>query len=663
MNKEDAKKILDYYISIKKPDYAVEITGDWGTGKTFFIKDYINEYPLRSAAMRMEKWKRKTWIRIPKKAIPFLENFVLQNPFRCILYIPLFSIKEESEIERKIWIEALLSNRLKFFLTLLFVLLLSYSTYLGIEYGFVTWDKLLQTAQMLAPALLIVCAWFYKTFKGKVFKLLLLGNTIVFDDFERASIDHELLLAYINRFVEHLNKHIIIVCNEDEIKEDSQEAAEDDSRDRGEIRVSSFLKIREKTVGRIIALEQDTDYVLQHILDKRDFPCLKKSLADNLFPFEWFVSVTTPEDYPVNYRVWERCCEEFERIFGEVDETYMRNKGILKSLIMQFFPLYYGLLVHDFGNGVVFYQDTIDNLYTSIFFDRGSRIWYRNWFPYFYLDGLLSNEIWNSIVFNRSVTPAEIESYWIESFSAIASFYHTIACFNDRNDSGIEHAWIELESAFGKHSVRKPAIIVQIFVCVLEMISQKRCPQKDLLPKKAFAWTRLYCKALSFDPDDEYSFLKWFEFKIYSDCLEKQHEALLNRCLNYLRHKIQCSIQRKQTATNYRSFLNALKKSANNAAEFYETWNNNHFDTADIFSNQDAKALLDALLSLPEKVLKDRIKRVFENLKKSDYKNTPSYVKFRNQFFICIQNKIDNPNNYLAYGKRAILHDALDLLP
>ena len=35
------EKYLDHYLEITTPDYAVMLKGEWGCGKTYFIKKYI----------------------------------------------------------------------------------------------------------------------------------------------------------------------------------------------------------------------------------------------------------------------------------------------------------------------------------------------------------------------------------------------------------------------------------------------------------------------------------------------------------------------------------------------------------------------------------------------------------------------------------------------
>ena len=34
---------LDKYLKLSKPDFAVMIKGEWGSGKTYFIKKYIDD--------------------------------------------------------------------------------------------------------------------------------------------------------------------------------------------------------------------------------------------------------------------------------------------------------------------------------------------------------------------------------------------------------------------------------------------------------------------------------------------------------------------------------------------------------------------------------------------------------------------------------------------
>ena len=47
MNKH-IEKYLDHYLEIPHPDYAVMLKGEWGCGKTYFIKKYINAHKKKN---------------------------------------------------------------------------------------------------------------------------------------------------------------------------------------------------------------------------------------------------------------------------------------------------------------------------------------------------------------------------------------------------------------------------------------------------------------------------------------------------------------------------------------------------------------------------------------------------------------------------------------
>ena len=72
MKEDELTKRLDFYLKRKKPDYAIMITGKWGTGKTYFIKEYIKKAPQRAVNKRF-------------------------------IYLSLYGAKDETDIEKRIW--------------------------------------------------------------------------------------------------------------------------------------------------------------------------------------------------------------------------------------------------------------------------------------------------------------------------------------------------------------------------------------------------------------------------------------------------------------------------------------------------------------------------------------------------------------------------------
>ena len=76
---------------------------------------------------------------------------------------------------------------------------------------------------------------------------------IIFDDFERCPIESDLLLGIINEYSENIGIKVIIVANDDKI---------DDS--------SKFVQYKEKVVYRTIKLEQNVECVLEALIDEFD---------------------------------------------------------------------------------------------------------------------------------------------------------------------------------------------------------------------------------------------------------------------------------------------------------------------------------------------------------------------------------------------------------
>ena len=257
MKPDEITKLLDSYIEWEKPDYAIMLTGGWGTGKTFFIKDYI-------AKSRQSAGKRKK-----------------------LIYLSLYGMASESEVERQLWLQIskpifariikwIKDNRASCLLLgflLLCVLVASICDY-GLE-PLLLLLRIVETISLAGIAL-----WIYDTLKMSFLQKTLSNvGLIVFDDFERANMPLNQLLAYINRYVEHLNKHVVIVCNKDEIKEEDTSvikvpttSAEQNTQssvdnEKGIIAVScsSFQKIKEKVIGKEIVLEQDKASILQHL--------------------------------------------------------------------------------------------------------------------------------------------------------------------------------------------------------------------------------------------------------------------------------------------------------------------------------------------------------------------------------------------------------------
>ena len=166
LNDKEIINILDEYVSNPKKNYAVLIDGEWGCGKTYFIK---NEY------IKNDKNK---------------------------LYISLYGIKSKEEITKKIYYTIVEKD-------------------IKISDGLKIAGK---SAEKVAETVI------EKKFKIDIKKfdfidisgLIALFKDIkdyilVFDDLERCDMPINEVLGYINEYVEHKEVKVIIIANENEI--------------------------------------------------------------------------------------------------------------------------------------------------------------------------------------------------------------------------------------------------------------------------------------------------------------------------------------------------------------------------------------------------------------------------------------------------------------
>lgn len=161
-----------YNVNIK---YAVLLNGSWGSGKTYYIKKYIEKLEREFDESKKNKSKK------------------LKKP----IYISLYGINSVSEIKNKILLSLIKSKKVKQLLPLLDV---------GLEVG----------------SDFISDITFIKNPDNKLGKILqtlyrIDNLIIVFDDLERCNININSVLGYINELVEHNDIKVIIVADETKI--------------------------------------------------------------------------------------------------------------------------------------------------------------------------------------------------------------------------------------------------------------------------------------------------------------------------------------------------------------------------------------------------------------------------------------------------------------
>ena len=190
---EDDKilNVLNQYINNPNMQYAILIDGDWGSGKTYFIKN----------------------------------NFVKNN--KNIIYIPLNGIKNKADIDKKIYYKILENNMPE-----------NIKKSRGIKLVKKTGGVIFNISNEVIKNVFKIDISGIKNIDGsEIISLFkdISDYIIVFDDLERCEMPINEILGYINDYVEHRNVKCIIVANEQEINKINY-------ADNYELKVLSCLK-------------------------------------------------------------------------------------------------------------------------------------------------------------------------------------------------------------------------------------------------------------------------------------------------------------------------------------------------------------------------------------------------------------------------------------
>lgn len=197
MDSENLKNIIYEYLKNTKINYAIMINGEWGSGKTFFVKKniikrysnslYISLYGVSS----IDKLSEKIYLEI-------IKSKALTNKFSIFLK----KIYDKYLFFKIVFFPFLLIWRILKFIYNSFFKLIWLITYNIINLKF---NINLSSIEK-------------KDFYG-ILKLFKNINKYIFviDDLERCSIPIEEVMGYLNDFVEHKNVKCIIVANEEEI--------------------------------------------------------------------------------------------------------------------------------------------------------------------------------------------------------------------------------------------------------------------------------------------------------------------------------------------------------------------------------------------------------------------------------------------------------------
>lgn len=211
LSDEELLSEIKYYVGNKFYNYAVMIDGAWGSGKTYFVKQVL-----------LPELKKET---------------------KTSIYISLYGVSDIGELSKKIYIEFLLKCKA---------------------------DNINTTLLAGATEALDVVSGLISPFIGKygdieikekkiqnlVQKIIPIKDCIlIFDDLERCNCPMKEILGYINGFVEQAGMNVLIIANQNELKQkmDSQSMALQLKAVLGEDEKLDFEDKQEKEIYNLLA--------------------------------------------------------------------------------------------------------------------------------------------------------------------------------------------------------------------------------------------------------------------------------------------------------------------------------------------------------------------------------------------------------------------------
>lgn len=334
LSDEELLSEIKYYVENKFYNYAVMIDGAWGSGKTHFVKQVL----------------------LPE----------LRKETKTSIYISLYGVRNIGELSKKIYIEFLLKDKT---------------------------DRINTTLLAGATEALDVVSGLISPFIGKygdieikekkiqnlVQKIIPIKDCIlIFDDLERCNCPMKEILGYINEFVEQAGMKVLIIANQDELKqkmdaqsmalqlkavlgedekldfEDKQEKeiynllAGKNTQEEGTKKVSieearkrvsqvfkqpsEYERIREKIIGSIYYYRPNMKKVMLQLI-KNNFSygeIGRSQLEKNLN----YLADYMEKEHHVNFRTFQFFLLKMNGLFSEIKaETYENQDMVYKKLI------------------------------------------------------------------------------------------------------------------------------------------------------------------------------------------------------------------------------------------------------------------------------------------------------------------------------------------
>ncbi|WP_394124548.1 P-loop NTPase fold protein [Psychrobacter nivimaris] len=278
---EHIEEFLRYYFKLPSPpQYAVLLKGKWGVGKTWFLKKIMSQ--LDSS----------------------------DNQKKRHLYVSLYGIASFEEIENEFFrqLHPVLSSKGMALAGKIGKGLLK--TALKIDLN----DDGKSDASVSSQVPDINLPDYLSNTEGLI---------LVFDDLERASMDLENLLGYINYFVEHQGYKVVIIANEDELvnKEKTSDV--------------SYKRIKEKLIGKTFEIQPRLESAISNFIHEIESDSTQELFNNN---------IGLIKDYYRRSAYWNlrhlrQALMDFSRLLESLSDEIKDKEGIVEQLLSTYLVL------------------------------------------------------------------------------------------------------------------------------------------------------------------------------------------------------------------------------------------------------------------------------------------------------------------------------------
>lgn len=286
MNYDELNEYIKHYIEKDKTQSAIMLTGGWGTGKSYYIHNY-------------------------------LEPFLKENDHRCAT-VSLYGLKSLSEISKNIYFElrsigfskkseakttggvaAMIVGK---------TILNGLTSKIGFDIGSISDEDL-----------------------EKVYSSInLSGVLVILEDLERSNINIIDVLGYINSLVEQDGVKVLLVANEDEILKyyDSQPDKDGKTYKIPDEKTIMYLKAKEKTVNDTIVFNSDYKNAIKKIISSFENETLNYFKSDDNMN-EIFIIM---RQYNYNLRSFIFACQKTVDIYEKIGSLDKIEEYFIKSI-------------------------------------------------------------------------------------------------------------------------------------------------------------------------------------------------------------------------------------------------------------------------------------------------------------------------------------------